>query len=165
MKTPRTPARPLKIAVTAWLATWLTAASFCATAQDRPKPPAPRGNVSIEATSNAETLRVEKDRPPIARDFTHQPPLIPHSVKGYNITKNFNQCMDCHSPARHKETHATKLSESHFRGREGKELANISPQRYFCTQCHVPQIEIKPLVANTFKRAEGMRQAQPARTE
>jgi len=28
---------------------------------------------------------------------------------------------------------------------------DIAPQRYNCVQCHVPQANAKPLVANTFK--------------
>ncbi|MCB1961304.1 MAG: nitrate reductase cytochrome c-type subunit, partial [Rhodocyclaceae bacterium] len=36
-------------------------------------------------------------------------------------------------------------------------LSNISPRRYFCNQCHVPQFDAKPLVENTFKKAEGLR--------
>ena len=134
-------------------------------AADAPKPAAGsstqavqslRGNVSIEATSEADTFRTEKDRPPIPRDFVQQPPLIPHSVKGYNITANFNKCMDCHSWARYSETGATKVSLTHFKTREGKELDNISPARYFCVQCHVPQTDAKPLVNNTFKRANAL---------
>ena len=109
------------------------------------------------AQKNADTLRIEKDRPPIPRDFVQQPPLIPHSVKGYNITKNFNKCLDCHAWSRYEETGATKVSVTHFKDRDGKELANISPRRYFCTQCHVPQIDAKPLVESTFKRADGLR--------
>jgi cytochrome c-type protein NapB len=118
--------------------------------------PLPGAGVSIESTSNADTFRVEKDRSAIPREFTHQPPLVPHSVKGYNITKNFNKCMDCHSWSRYKDTGATKVSLTHFRTREGKDLDNISPARYFCTQCHVPQTDAKPLVGNTFRKANAL---------
>ena len=100
---------------------------------------------------------VEKDGPPIARDYVQQPPLIPHKVDSYNITTNFNKCMDCHSWTRYREAGATKVSLTHFKDRDGKELSNISPRRYFCKQCHVPQTDAKPLVENTFKRAEGLR--------
>jgi nitrate reductase (cytochrome), electron transfer subunit len=108
-----------------------------------------------EATS--ENFRNERDVPPIPRDFIQQPPLIPHTIKGYNITLNFNKCMDCHAWSRYKETGATKVSLTHFKTRDGTELSNISPRRYFCTQCHVPQTDAKPLVANTFKPATGVR--------
>ena len=100
---------------------------------------------------------VGTDGPPIPRDYVQQPPLIPHKVDSYNITTNFNKCMDCHSWTRYREAGATKVSLTHFKDRDGKELSNISPRRYFCLQCHVPQTDAKPLVENTFKRAEGLR--------
>ena len=104
----------------------------------------------------AENFRNERDAPPIPRDYVQQPPLIPHTVKGYNITRNFNKCMDCHAWSRYKETGATKVSLTHFKDREGTEFSNISPRRYFCTQCHIPQTDAKPLVNNTFQRAQGL---------
>jgi len=32
-----------------------------------------------------------------------------------------------------------------------KKLKKLNPARYNCTQCHVPQANVKPLVGNTFK--------------
>ena len=98
-----------------------------------------------------------KDSKRIVRDYVQQPPLIPHTINGYQITKNFNKCMDCHAFQRSKASGATKVSVTHFRTREGQELDNISPRRYFCTQCHVPQTDARPLVENTFTRARGLR--------
>jgi cytochrome c-type protein NapB len=40
--------------------------------------------------------------------------------------------------------------------REGQMLADVSPRRYFCTACHVPQAEINPLVDNTFRDMSDM---------
>ena len=102
-------------------------------------------------------FKIEKDQAAIPRDFVQQPPLIPHAIKGYNITKNFNKCFDCHAPARAPQYNATKVPASHFKTREGQELANISPRRYFCNQCHVPQSDAKPLVNNTFTPAAGFK--------
>jgi cytochrome c-type protein NapB len=65
--------------------------------------------------------------------------------------------MDCHAWSRARETGATKISLTHFRDRDGKELPNVAPRRYFCMQCHVPQTEAKPLVDNTFQPATGLR--------
>jgi cytochrome c-type protein NapB len=136
----------------------LAAVSLCAAAQVAPKAkPVRDGNTSVEATSDADSLRTERDRPPIARDFVQQPPLIPHTIRGYNITQNFNKCMDCHSWSRYQETGATKISITHFKDRDGRELSNVSPRRYFCVSCHVPQTDAKPLVANQFKPATGLR--------
>jgi len=140
------------------LAAWAAAAlvlSSSATAQDKVR--SMRGDVPIESTSQADMFRVERDSPPIPRDFVQQPPLIPHTVKGYTITRNFNKCMDCHAWSRVKETGATKVSLTHFKDRAtGAELANISPSRYFCTQCHVPQYDAKPLVGNEFKPVDAL---------
>ncbi len=111
----------------------------------------------IEATSRADSFRNPRDREPYARDFVQQPPLIPHGVRGYAITANFNKCMDCHSWSKAKESGATKVSLTHFKDREGKEMSNISPRRYFCLQCHVPQTDARPLVQNTFKPVDTLR--------
>jgi nitrate reductase (cytochrome), electron transfer subunit len=101
-------------------------------------------------------IKQERDHGPADRDFVQQPPLIPHTIQGYQITKNYNKCMDCHAWQKTKESGATKVSVTHFKTRDGQELDNISPRRYFCTQCHVPQTDAKPLVGNTFQRARGL---------
>ena len=97
------------------------------------------------------------DQAPLPRDYVQQPPLVPHKIDGYEVTINFNKCMDCHSWTRYRETGATKVSITHFKDREGTELSNISPRRYFCLQCHVPQTDARPLVENQFQRAQGLR--------
>ena len=112
-----------------------------------------RGEVSIDQLSKVDMFRPEKDTDIIPRNFQKQPPLIPHSVKGYNITQNFNKCMDCHSKERAEETGATLVAKSHYLDRDDKKHKNISPRRYFCMQCHVPQFDAKPLVDNTYKPA------------
>ena len=104
-----------------------------------------------------EGTRFGRDTPPLPRDFVQQPPLIPHTIEGYTVTKNFNKCLDCHAWNRSKESGATKISITHFKARDGQEMSSVSPQRYFCNQCHVPQSEALPLVGNTFKPGAGMR--------
>lgn len=113
--------------------------------------------IQAPETESADPFKAMKDSVPIERDYVQQPPLIPHKVDGYNVTMKYNKCMDCHSWTRYKETGATKVSLTHFKTRDGQELSNISPRRYFCQQCHVPQVDAKPLVANKFKPAEGIR--------
>ncbi len=115
-----------------------------------------RGDTPVEKTPEADMYKPMKDAKPLPRDFVQQPPLIPHTIRDYQVTKNFNKCMDCHAWSKTKETGATKVSVTHFKTREGQELSNISPLRYFCTQCHVPQSDAKPLVENTFKPGLGM---------
>jgi cytochrome c-type protein NapB len=130
--------------------------SFNAQAASAVKLEGLRGGTPIEQTPEADMYKPMKDAAPLPRDFVQQPPLIPHTIRDYQITKNFNKCMDCHAFAKAKSSGATKVSVTHFKDREGQELSNISPRRYFCTQCHVPQSDAKPLVANTFKPGRGL---------
>jgi len=116
-----------------------------------------RGATPVNKDNAASNFRQERDHAPSDRDFVQQPPLIPHTIANYQITLNFNKCMDCHAWQKTKETGATKVSVTHFRDRAGQELDNISPRRYFCTQCHVSQTDAKPLVDNTFERARGLK--------
>ena len=115
-----------------------------------------RGGTPVSQDNPSTGSRQERDSAPKDRDFVQQPPLIPHTTVGYQITANFNKCMDCHAWQKTRQTGATKVSVTHFRTREGLELDNISPLRYFCTQCHVPQTDARPLVENTFQRARGL---------
>ena len=48
-----------------------------------------------------------------------------------------------------RESQAPMVSITHFMDRDGQFLASVSPRRYFCTQCHVPQHDVKPPVATT----------------
>ena len=116
-----------------------------------------RGGTPVNQDNLPMASHQERDHAVGDRDFVQQPPLIPHNTQGYQITKNFNKCMDCHAWSKTKASGATKVSVTHFRTREGQELDNISPRRYFCTQCHVPQTDAKALVDNTFTRARGLR--------
>ena len=115
-----------------------------------------RGGTPINQDNSPTGFKQERDHGPSDRDFVQQPPLVPHTIQGYQITSNYNKCMDCHAWQKTKASGATKVSVTHFRTREGQELDNISPRRYFCTQCHVPQTDAKPLVDNTFQRARGL---------
>jgi cytochrome c-type protein NapB len=112
-----------------------------------------RGDTPIDRTVEPEIVRMQRDQQPIPRSSKVEPPLIPHSIRGYQITKNFNKCMDCHAWSKAKDTGATKVSQTHFKDASGRELANITPARYFCNTCHVAQTDAKPLVANTFQPA------------
>jgi len=109
-----------------------------------------RGLTPIEETKAPSLKKIQNDREPIERDYVQQPPLVPHKIQGYKINKKFNKCLTCHSWANYKEAGATKISQTHFSDRDNHVLANIAPRRYFCTQCHVPQVSSKPLVENTF---------------
>lgn len=84
------------------------------------------------------------------RNYPEQPPVIPHTTDGYLIDLNSNKCLTCHARARTGESRAPMLSITHFMDRDGQFLATVSPRRFFCTQCHVPQHAAKPPVENDF---------------
>jgi cytochrome c-type protein NapB len=42
------------------------------------------------------------------------------------------------------------ISITHFMDRDGQFLASVSPRRFFCNSCHVPQHEVRAPVANDF---------------
>ena len=85
-----------------------------------------------------------------ARNYPEQPPLIPHSTEGYEVSTRGNKCLSCHARSRTRESQAPMISITHFADRDGQFLASVSPRRYFCTQCHVPQHNVKAPVENDF---------------
>ena len=84
------------------------------------------------------------------RNYPEQPPTIPHDITGYIVDLNANRCLSCHARSRVEESGAPMVSITHFMDREGQFRAAVTPRRYFCTQCHVSQQEVRPLVENTF---------------
>jgi cytochrome c-type protein NapB len=85
-----------------------------------------------------------------SRSYPEQPPTIPHHIRGYQIDLNANKCLSCHSRRATADSNAPMVSITHFMNRDGQFLASVSPRRYFCTQCHVTQQDLKPLVGNDF---------------
>jgi nitrate reductase (cytochrome), electron transfer subunit len=88
------------------------------------------------------------------RAFAMQPPVIPHQIENYQVDKNHNKCMTCHGRDRVADSQAPMVSVTHFMDRDGNFRSEISPRRYFCTQCHVAQMEVNVPVANAFIDAE-----------
>ena len=84
------------------------------------------------------------------RNYPEQPPVIPHTTEGYQIDMNGNKCLSCHARARIAESQAPMVSITHFMDRDGQFLASVSPRRFFCTECHVPQSLSTPPVSNDF---------------
>ena len=100
--------------------------------------PAPR-MTPLRNTSERET-----------RNYPEQPPLIPHSIDGYQVDIGGNKCLSCHARAQTAESRAPMISITHFMDRDGQSLASVSARRFFCIQCHVPQHEVRAPVANDF---------------
>lgn len=85
------------------------------------------------------------------RNYPEQPPVIPHSIDGYQLTLRTNRCLDCHRRQFTEGSGAPMISITHFMDRDGQVLADVTPRRYFCTACHVQQTDAKPLVPNNFE--------------
>ena len=110
-----------------------------------------RGDVplTVEKTTRPLPAVVNKDIK-LKRNYPMQPPIIPHTIRDYTLNLNVNKCLSCHSRQRTEESQAPMVSVTHYMNRDGNFLAEISPRRYFCNQCHVTQADVKPLVDNTF---------------
>jgi len=117
-----------------------------------------RGMVEISDINKSESLkRVPKDQQTIDRNYVQQPPLVPHSIRGYQVNLDANKCLSCHSFKNAGEMGATKISVTHYEAQDGTTLSDVSPRRYFCLQCHVTQADAKPLVENTFQPVDSLR--------
>ena len=116
---------------------------------DEPHPP---------PLSNQENKDVRRNRA-----FAMQPPTIPHKIDGYQLDKSANRCLSCHSRTRIEETRAIPIPATHYMDRDGTMLGEVSTRRYFCTQCHVTQDEVKPLVENRYQDFDTVRQGERAK--
>ncbi|MFQ5935476.1 MAG: nitrate reductase cytochrome c-type subunit [Acidiferrobacterales bacterium] len=106
----------------------------------------------IEAEPEATRMpQVENKDIKRRRNYPMQPPTIPHKIDAYQVDLNTNKCMSCHSRRRTEESQAPMVSVTHYMNREGQFLAEVSPRRYFCTQCHIIQTDARPPIENTFE--------------
>jgi cytochrome c-type protein NapB len=101
-------------------------------------------------------VNAENDDRKRVRSYAMQPPTIPHKIDNYQVDKNANKCMSCHARTRVGETQATPISITHYQDRDGNFLADVSPRRYFCEQCHVVQMQAEPVVKNRFRDVESI---------
>ncbi|MBK9064405.1 MAG: nitrate reductase cytochrome c-type subunit [Acidobacteria bacterium] len=90
----------------------------------------------------------------LPRPFASAPPLIPHTVDGLlPITRADNGCLTCHALDKPEPGGPVPIPASHYvdlRNAPTVKRAEIAGSRFVCTACHVPQANVKPLVANTF---------------
>lgn len=111
-----------------------------------------RGATPLDAESRPAPLpKTVNDDQRRARSYPAQPPVIPHQIDNYQVDLRFNKCMSCHGRDRVGESQAPMVSITHFQDREGNMRQEISPRRYFCTQCHVSQYDVRVPVKNTFQ--------------
>jgi cytochrome c-type protein NapB len=108
-------------------------------------------------------VNAENDDRKRVRSYAMQPPTIPHKTENYQVDRFANRCMTCHARTRAPETQATPISLTHYIDRDGNFLADVSPRRYFCEQCHVVQMDgAAPAVKSRFRDVESMIRAKPA---
>ena len=109
----------------------------------------------------------------IERAFENAPPMIPHMTDGFfPITRANNICLSCHMPDKVETSGAVAIPVTHFTdyrpklvkdggkykvdAEEGevvsKKLNKLSPTRYNCSQCHVPQANVTVDIKNNFER-------------
>lgn len=111
-----------------------------------------RGDTALDAPANkAEKHKLQVQSGGYERNFEQQPPLVPHKVDTYSVTLKNNGCLKCHSEKAFEKEKAPKVGDSHYVTRDGKTLDTISSRRYFCLQCHVPQVSDSPLVENNYQ--------------
>lgn len=110
-----------------------------------------RGEVDLNKEAEAPLMgKVMNEDIKRQRDYPMAPPTIPHKIDNYPVNKNANKCMSCHARDRAEDSQAPMVSVTHYMNRDGNFLAEISPRRYFCNQCHVVQLDSKSLVENEF---------------
>jgi nitrate reductase (cytochrome), electron transfer subunit len=110
---------------------------------------------TLRGASVEESVAVEdifqQDEKRFPRSYRQQPPLIPHSIDQYQIDLKANRCLSCHDWTKAGERRAPTLSMTHYLDRDGQQLDTVAGTRWFCNQCHVPQVAAPELVENVFK--------------
>ncbi len=144
---------PLGVSIAALLA--IAVAACAATAP----PVSSLRSAGVDSADSAPDVKAYQGQRPgqfalIKRSFDGQPPLVPHSVEGYDITPQANDCWDCHNSDDFKGRKMPMVGKSHLIKTADR---NAEPQlnmlRYQCNSCHVQQVDAKPLVDNDFKPA------------
>lgn len=95
-----------------------------------------RGSTDLVTDADAAPMKnFRKDGDLYDRQYMHQPPLIPHDTRNYEVDNKVNKCLACHSFKNASAMKAPKISPTHFETRDGMTLGEVSPRRYFCLQC------------------------------
>ena len=147
----------LRLVLVALLACAAAASAQAPSQVDRMRGTTPVGDESRPPPlGNPENKDVRRERA-----YSMQPPTIPHKIDGYQVDRNANRCVSCHARARIEESKAIPIPATHYLDRDGTMRGDVSPRRYFCTQCHVAQDEVKPLVDNTYQDFDALAKSPP----
>ncbi|PML81232.1 nitrate reductase cytochrome c-type subunit [Enterovibrio norvegicus] len=110
-----------------------------------------RGDQEIGENNDVPKIKaVPKNQERMSLNYVNQPPMVPHAVDGYQVNQSNNTCLQCHDVDVYRKTGAPRVSPTHYLDRDNKVLTDVAPRRYFCLQCHVPQIQGEPIVENDF---------------
>ncbi len=90
----------------------------------------------------------------LPRSWEDAPPQIPHRAEKYMpVNAKMNKCLECHEEpgkiGKKQKGKPTPMSEAHYVKSDKGELG-ISNKHYVCTLCHAPQVDVAPIMANTF---------------
>lgn len=101
--------------------------------------------------------------PVLKRAYSGAPPQIPHNIEAFlPVGKTRNMCKVCHDKrdtfdangkTKRVKGQPTAIPASHYidhRLNTGEIGKTVIGARTVCTQCHVPQANVQPLVENTF---------------
>jgi len=94
----------------------------------------------------------------LPRAYLNAPPQIPHNIESFlPVGKDHNMCLQCHNRPDQQGTvvehQPTPIPKSHYtdlRFSPDKTTNTLIGARFICTQCHVPQAQVKALIENTF---------------
>lgn len=88
----------------------------------------------------------------LERPYIGAPPLVPHDIVEFTISRSENECLDCHYDGlelEHGHHIATKAPPSHYINEFSKEQTkeHVIGIRHLCLQCHIPQSSEQPPVS------------------
>jgi len=94
----------------------------------------------------------------LPRSYQGAPPQIPHNIEAFlPVSKDNNMCKGCHDTPDNigkprVKGMPTPIPESHYIDvrHDKKKGDQVIGARTVCTQCHVPQAQVQPLVENSF---------------
>ena len=113
-----------------------------------------RGPTPITATTEPPRLgNAVNDDNRLQRNYSYQPPIIPHRIDGYQVDKNFNKCLDCH--AREKTAFSQAIPVSTH--------ALHRPQRQGARPHLHPALLLQAVPCGAGERAAARRQRLPRR--
>ncbi len=111
---------------------------------------------SVFETPVPQAFDYDGSAPAIAAMNSHEVPVIPHEVRHFElITIGSNRCLRCHVlPSSlggpDASANPTPTPASHYREKSSEnDPPRIAGARWVCTQCHVAQSNVEPLVGNS----------------